>query len=602
MLGFAIVTFAIFGTGIAVARLLYRRFESEETPAIERAVAGIVIGLSLWLGVNWILSFFHALNRRNLWIAAALFGIGALTAIRRPRLRVTPWLLIAGLAIAAWTGFILWRGSVVPPASHDALAYHLPKAVMIMRAEGHERFDWPDTRLQQHPSNYELLLADVLILSGNDRLTEWIGTACWLAFLAIVALYATRWWGEGLHVTACVLAVASAPLLLLHSGHDKNDLLTGILGAGAIYWSARWCARGGVAPAALAIICGAAAVGTKLNAVVVAIGVAPFGIAALLRRPPRARALLGAVVFAAAVFLLCGGWFFVQPSAPSLAGHDATYGQWANLVDVPYLMVRVSLGFDARLPWSSARWPWPPYDLYGSHYGPVLGGAFLLLPFCLWRYRRDGGDALRRERAIATAAAIVGFIILLPLVQLPRHVSQATLRYSLFLLPAVIAWTVAPLWKRFPPAIARIATGAILVIAVQQAIQTAAFDTFAPIEHARFCARHPGTRRIHWMPNRAGSVVDAKAGPRDTVAMHGGAADIWVHPVYGRELTRTVVFVRNAAEIPPDAQWVAIDYMPVRENDARGEEVRLYEELRRDPRFALVYYNERFNQAVFKRR
>jgi hypothetical protein len=612
LLGFAILFGAIVATGVVVARLLYRLFE-EETPAgIEVAVAGALIGLSLWLGVNWLLAISLSLTRRNLLMASVGFVIAGCTTLRWPRrFRLAPWTVIAGVAIILWSGFILWRGSIVPPASDDVLAYHLPKAVMIMRAHGHERFDWPDQRLRIFPSNYELLLADVLILSGNDRLTEWIGTASYVGLLAMVALYARRWWGPGLHVTASVLAVAGAPLLLLHSGHDKNDLLTGVLAAGALFWSARWCARGGVVPATLAVLGGVTAVGTKMTAGAVVLGIAPFGIAALIRRPPRFRVLLVSVILASLAFLLCGGWVFVQ-NAEGGSGDlsyrtgvpTAAYGEWRNLIDVPYLLVRVSLGFDAEIPWRHERWSWFPYNLYGSHFGPLLGAAFLSLGFCVWRYRSKGVTGARRERAIVTGAALLAFAILLPLVQTPPSAAQATLRYVIFILPVVVAWTLAPLIRSLvahrPGWMPHVALTAILMIFMQEAVQTAMFDTFTPIEQVRWCLDHPDTRRIFWMPNRAESVVDEIAGPHDKIAIHGGE-DLWVYPAYGRDLTRTVVYVTALDRIPIDAQWVAIDYLPAQDNKPMGPELQLYERMRVDARFRLVYRNERLNQAVFRR-
>jgi hypothetical protein len=545
---------------------------------ITRALVAII----LWIAVNWALAITSALTKRNLLIAAAIFVVAAVVAIAKDPPALRPLRAAPYVVIVLWCAFVMWRGSVVPPASHDALTYHLPKALMIARAHGYPHFDSPDPRIATFPSNYELLLADVLILTGGDRLTEWIGTAFYGLFLGVVAMFARRWWGEGLHVTACVLAAAGAPLLLLHSGHDKNDVMTATFAAAALYWSAVWCVRRGAVPAMLAIACGATAIGTKMSAAAIAIGVAPFGIAALIRRPPRLKAFAAALLFALAALLLCGGWVFVQnvrtpppAAAPAMAAGmpTAQYGEWRHLWEVPYLATRVSLGF-------GAYWPWPAENLFSSHYGPIFGLAVLALPFCIWRYRGD------RERAIAGGAAAIAFFVLLPLAQYPTLALPSILRYTAFVLPVLYGWTVAPFVRGFR--YASVIIVALIAIFAMNAADMAWNDAFAPLSYARWCAAHPGTREIFWASNHAGSVVDRLAGPYDTIAIRPGA-DAWIYPAYGAGLTRTVVFVDRA--VPESAQWVVID-------DARDSE--FFNAMAGDARFELVYRRER--QAVFRRK
>ena len=571
---------------------------------LERFVARVLVALSLWIAASWVLAIFSALTRRNLLIVAALFVIAGLALIRRaesPRLH--SWSVVIGIVILAWCGFVLWRSSVVPPASHDALTYHLPKAAMIVQAEGFTRFDVPDPRVRTFPSNYELLLADVMILTGSDALTEWISTAAYLFFLVIVAMYARGWWGPGIHVPISVLAAAAAPLLLLHSGHDKNDLLTAVFMAAALYWSAAWCVRRGAAPAMLAILCGALAVGTKMNAAAIVIGIAPFGIAALIRKPPPLRAFLGALAFAIIALLLCGGWVFVQNArsttdeiaSRSTVGLPTTaYGEWRNLWEMPYLIIRVSLGLQARLPWTGERWTWPVENLYASHFGVVFGLCVLALPFCIWRYSRDGDG---RERTIASLAALIAFLVLLPIVQYARSTPPAILRYSTFLLPIVIGWTIGPAvrtlaasrFHRWTHAIAAI----LLAVFIANAVDLGLSDTYVPIEHVRWCVGHPNTRKIYWMPNRAASIADAMAGPRDAIAV-AYDRDTWSYPAYGVAWTRTVTYVNTAEQVPDSAKWVVVDTVP--------EQTRFYETMRRDSRFELVHRHDQLNQSVFRRR
>ena len=609
MLGFAVVTAAIFGAGHAAARALYRRFARETPPGIELFVTSAVLGVVLWLAAHWVLAITFTLSRRNVLLLAAAFAIAAVTGIRRPpRIRMSAWVILCALPIAAWTAFILWRGYVVPPVNHDLLAYHLPKAVMMMKAGGLDDFPVPDPRLRTFPANYELLLADVLLLSGNDRLIEWISVATYLLFLAVTAMYARRWWGPGPHVAASALAVGASSVLLIHSGHAKNDLLTGALAATAVYWSARWCVHRGALPAILAILCGVTAVGTKMTAGAIAIAIAPFGLAALVRRPPRLRAFAGAVAFALVALLLCGGWVFIVNATESdPQGHrtaagvpTARYGDWALLWELPFVILRVSLGLGSDIPWTGKHWPWLPYDLFGPHFGPLVAVCMLAAPVCIWRFRREGEDDLRRERLIATVAALVAVAILLPIVNSPRSAAQAVVRYALFVLPVVIGWTIPPLTRlgsRFAPAVLLVLIGNFAL----QGTMTAIDDEHAPLAYARWCAANPATRRVHTPPVRAASVADQLAGPRDKIVV-GGGDDTWIYPAYGAALAREVEVLRDPRRIPRDAQWITIDEIPHRPSRATPSELRLFELIRQNREFVLVYRDERFNQSVFRRR
>src|SRR2546430_440155 len=119
MLGFAVLSGAIVAAGCGVARRL-----RGDAPLL---VTGALIGVILWIAVNWALAIAFALTRRNLLIAAGIFVVAGCASPRRPR-RISPraWSAVAFAAIAVWCAFVLWRGGVVPPASHDALTYHLP--------------------------------------------------------------------------------------------------------------------------------------------------------------------------------------------------------------------------------------------------------------------------------------------------------------------------------------------------------------------------------------------------------------------------------------------------------------------------------------------
>src|SRR5437660_4930178 len=150
MIGFVAVAASVVVTGYGVASWLWERLGAKEDApcAFERAASGVVAGVALWMAANWVLAIAHLLTFRSLTIVAAAFVAGAAATLWRHRaafhLTIFRGASVAMLPVVLWIIFILWRGAIVPPLSHDALAYHLPKAVMIMRAHGYEIFQAAD--------------------------------------------------------------------------------------------------------------------------------------------------------------------------------------------------------------------------------------------------------------------------------------------------------------------------------------------------------------------------------------------------------------------------------------------------------------------------
>jgi hypothetical protein len=573
-------------------------------------LSGAVVGLAIWLAANWLLAVTHLFVKPAL-IAVAV-GMAVTAAALRPRIAVKFSPLLIPLLL--WTLFALWKGYVLPPQTHDALAYHLPKAAMIAQAHGFEHFAAPDARIVSLPANYELLLADVLVIAKSDTCTEWLGTLFFLLFLCATAAMAERWWPEHPHRAATVLAAAGAPLLLLHSAADKNDVLLGALCVAAILWAA----RGGRMAMLLVILSLAMAGGTKPTAAAVLIALAPFVV-----RRIRLREIAVAIV----AFLLLGGIAYIDifgfghagaGGSPAGLEKSARYGDFANLWRVPALALLVP--FEPKpnavwVPWRHEYWYWPHYEVFFSHYGALISILVLLAPFCALRYGGTG-----RERTIATAAALVAAALILPMQMRPLGMFAAMPRYIVFVLPVIVCWSVPPmieLLRARSPLVARTFVAAIAAFFVVSAIDVAVSDRFAGLRFVRWAAAHPGDRHIWFMPNRAASVADRYAGPNDTIAIDGGF-DTWSYPAFGAHLTRRVITI-GGDSVPPEAQWVAIDHAYNRfwlnpnltdtsqfwKFVGRGrptpEDMRLFLALQRDPRFELVFYDPGVTQAVFRR-
>jgi hypothetical protein len=176
-------------------------------------------------------------------------------------------------------------------------------------------------------------------------------------------------------------------------------------------------------------------------------------------------------------------------------------------------------------------------------------------------------------------------------------------RYALFLLPVIVAWTVAPAARELlaSPRFRRYGFALLAVLAaafVQQSVDAALHDSSCPMDYVRSCVRHPGTRVPPTLHGRASLVVDRLAGPQQTIALSGDVSS-WIYPLYGAGLTRPVVMLpegSTAATVPPEADWVAIERLW-----HEGKRSELHETLLRDRRFALVFDNAAFNRSAFRR-
>ena len=233
-IGFFVLCIAVVAVGWAICERLWIRFDSEAaldaTTSLERISAAAAAGAMLWFAINWLLALTHALTQATLSFAAIMFVIAALLMVARGVRLPKPdrFALVACVPIALWIVYVLWRGMVLPPDNHDVLAYHLPKAVFIAQSHGYGYFVTGDPRVTVLPANYELLLSDILILTGTDHITEWLGTVFYILFLIATGAAIERWFGRGPHVAASVIATSTANRLrggLSHSDRRIEGLI-----------------------------------------------------------------------------------------------------------------------------------------------------------------------------------------------------------------------------------------------------------------------------------------------------------------------------------------------------------------------------------------
>lgn len=638
MLGFAAVVIAVFIVGTWIANRFWR--DDGDAHHLERAAAGAIVGFAIWISVSWILALTHALTRTSLWLLALVIGIAAVAIVIRSVHSLhlpVPRAALLLMPVLLWTLFALWRGAVLPPASHDALSYHLPRAVFIAQAGGFEQFPSPDARLNSYPANYELLLADIMLMSGSDALTEWLSTVVFVVFLLVTGALAQRWWPRAPATASVVLVTATTPILLLHSSAHKNDVMTAMFALAALLWGARWYSQGGRAPMLLVCVSLVLGGGTKPQAAGVMVGLAPF---LILRaaRAWRARQLtvtsIGTTAVLAVLFFAVGGAapyvMTLMPATGSAPAGSAPFawGDLENLWQVPILLWLVPFSPTPNavwVPWRAEYWFWPHYEIFFSHWGILFSLIVLALPLGVRGSRTDPDIGRRSERFAGGVAALLATAVLLPAEIRPVGFFAAFGRYLLFVVPVVVCWTVPPLVETLHRTRMRLASAAgaatLVVVFALQGINVAINDAFAPLAYVRLASALPGTRTIWFEPNRAGSVVDRFAGPTDTIAV-AGAFDTWIHPAFGRDLRRHVVLLpaaANSSDIPVSADWVIVDrswnaiwghrelthmgkfWQYIGRGQPTAEDLQIYRQLLADERFRLVYRNPQTNQAVFWR-
>lgn len=562
--------------------LSVRIWRGEKVPSapLEQASSSAVVALALWIGSLWILAFAHQLTGPALLVRTlvVLLAAIALRLRREPAWRFDTHLdrravLLAGPAfvpVVVWIEFALWRAWIVPPLSHDALSYHLPKAILFARARGYEYLDQLHIVPRKLPINYELLLSDMIITAGNDRITEWLSTLFWALFVIAGMAIVQRWWGPRLlRDTVVALLLSGLPVVLLHSSAHKNDLMTGFFMLCALMWGARFTATGETPAAGLMIVSMAMAVGTKPQAGFVGVALVPFVLWRLWKLGSVRRAALLVLASIVALALLGGASYGIDVWHQSAAGDPVSqsslvttiaYGDWSNFWQAPYVLFAAPWSTHAYflwVPWEKTPWFWRRHEIYFSHLGAAFSMCLLMLPLAIVALRQERS----RERNVASLAALFAFIVMLPVVTIPHGMFTISLpRYSLFVVPIVFGWTIEPAMRWVSRRGAAVVLYTASLLFTYYAVDMALNDSFVPVKYVLWARERPGTRVIPFFPNRAPSVADRAAGPREKIAVDAGYSS-WIYSAFGADLKRPVQLIPSDKpfRVDPDAQWLVVD-------------------------------------------
>ena len=631
-----------------VGREVVARWRWDDAGVFERWAAAFSIGAVLWLATVWAAALLQTLNRPAMFVRTAVVVLVAIALrvtakggpspgaaqespfaprggekVAEGRMR-GPFFVL--LLPATWIAFIAWRVTLLPPLSHDALAYHLPRALLWIRNGGYRFLDLPvDARMRILPANYEMLLADTILLGRSDAFTEWIAVFFYIAFIVACGALAERWFpGNSSAALATLMLSASVPVLLLHTGADKNDVMMAFLMASALLWAGRWLSARDGRVLALCVVVLTAAIGTKPQGLMLAACLAPVTVWPLIR--PRVDWRLfakTALVTIVAVALLGGATYLSRWRSARVEPQFVAYDAWPNLFRAPWILLSAPFSpspFELFVPWADRPWFWRADELYFSHLGIPFVLAALGLPLAIRRFAGLAPERRRERRAIALAS-LACLLLMLPVrdVPMPDGIYVVALpRYTLFIVPVVFTLAVAPLVSAFG-AVFRTAMIIVAALFVVHALAAAVHDRFVPLGYLGYARTHRGTRLVAFDSGRAAIVLDRFAGENDCVAMDAGYG-AWIQPAFGAALRRPVEFIAPGGAIPSNAEWVMIDrawritwqdpgfrdLSVWRDHMNRGqpsaEDVRLLNLLMNDPRFELVYHRKRDNQAIFRRR
>lgn len=618
------------------------------------------LGMVLWSAEVWFLAALQHLTsghllETGLFVTAVLVLWGWIKGHPIDTWRLPPMHpRDGGFERAAWVlfsllvAFALWRGWLLPTLNTDALYLSLPKADQYVVDHGLNLFIPPAQAWMTHaaqPSTYEMLLASVMALTGNDHLTEWVATLSGTLYALMIFVLFRQWFKE--HLTAYLgwLLALSSTLFLLHLSSDKADLTTNLACLLLITWTARSLNQPTTWNLGMALLSGFLLLGLKKSGWLVFPVFMLILLVRMIWRPaigiPRPRYALLALLSLGGLLLLGGLnhlYLWIQTGNPFgvyFVKDQLAYSSFTFLDPVRFLAIVALapyIGSSPRtlhLPWNGQDWYWPPYNLFFSHYGYAF--LFILIWAC-W-----GGLRWLRKRPEGPPGPARTWILL----ALGAWAIIATHRYSyeggfntigrfvLFLVPTLLAlgfltwfdrrWGARP---RSPWLNAALLVGASCLTG-GSALQAYRQDSYAPWPYVAALWKHPEWRRtIYINPDRVTEILDRMASP-DAVIATDLTYQSWIHPLWGEHLTRKVELIHwkgSKAQIPEDAQWAVADNMASQiwaanlevrsaadfaRNQGWGlptsRDTALYHQLKEDPHWRLILSNDFGNQCAFQR-
>lgn len=625
----------------------------------ERCAVVFLLWFAILVGLDWALAGLHLLTAPALYVAAAACALTGGTALVRrrrrspgggsarleARLRGLDPVMKTALALCFLSTLYLVARSVILGGwvvEFDALSYHFPKAVEIVRARTIPHILCGDFRLPYFPWNYELLLADGLLLTPGDSFSSLIPLLAYGGFAASVYAVFRRAWPRAAvpDLVLGVLLALATPVLLLHITANKNDLLSAFFQMEFLLWSTLWYLKSGKRELGLALLSLALFLGTKATALFLG----PFLVFMLWRRRslfhPRAWGggwkTLGAGAAAILILLALGaGWpllnlawtgkvFGDVAQAGGIDSFEAFatphYNGISNLWRFPLLALMKPFSSNPMavwVPWARQYWFWPSYRTVYGHFGWLCTVLLVLLPVGIRGHRRDPGAA--PFRLLATIGILSFAAFALPQQYRVDGMFCGSPRYLLCLPVLVLLWTAVPLlsWLRQRQ---RFIHG-LLGFAALAYFAGQSWVYFQRDETRSFAVVMNAMENPAWsMQGGVAEKFDRNAGANDPVALDGGFGALF-YPIYGIQQQRPVFFLRpspGTVAIPAQVKWVVIDrswnagwshpgvtttadfFLPI-QGRVTAEDTAVFLQLSKDSAWRLVFLNPARAEAIFLR-
>ena len=662
------------GATLVLALAIRSRFEPEATRNDfgKRFAVLLLLWFAILVGLNWLLVLSHLLTVTSLRFGAIACAVsGGLIMLRHRRqdpehgsisafdqissgfekacgqLKKQPPLMHAVLSVVALSLlYVLVRGLILGGSVNefDAISYHLPKAVEVSRAQTIPHLVCGDFRLAYFPWNYELLLADGLLLSQGDGFIFLVPLMAYLGFAGSTYALFRKAWPEtsSVDISLGVLLVLSTPILILHITANKNDLLVVFLQMEFLLWSTLWYLNRDQRSLLLSIISLAMLFGTKVSALFLG----PFLLVMLWRRracftlealggPKKALTQVGIVIFI--VLALGAAWPLLNLAwTGKIFGNIATaggidsfeanvgprYNGFSNLWRFPVLVFLKpfsSNDLSVWVPWEHRYWFWPTYRLIYGHFGWLCTVLLALLPAGLFYHLRKQREAAS-FRMLITIGMVAFVAFTLPVNYRVDGLFHGSARYILCIPVLVVLWTGLPLlsWvkengRHLIHGV--LAVGALAYFSGQSWVYFEKDETrpFEMVLEALSPPPQPNLRTV-------AEALDFMAGPKDSVALDGGYGALF-YPIYGARLERPVCFLRpnpGTVAIPDHVKWVLIDrsfnvgwshpgvtsvadfWLPIKPRPTE-EDMAVFRQLSKDPGWRMVCLIPTRNEAIFLR-
>src|SRR5207245_10755260 len=177
----------------------------------------------------------------------------------------------------------------------------------------------------------------------------------------------------------------------------------------------------------------------------------PFIIARAIRRRVAWRERGLTIAVAAVAFVLGGGVVYAinfahardKASAIGATPNFVGYGDWANLWQFPYLALAEPFSRNPSfvwVPWRHENWFWPRYEVFFSGFGPLFTLLACSIPYSVFRFRDK-----RPERLVFCTSALIASFLIMPLQFRPLGFFGGLPRFIAFVVPAVMAFSIAPI-------------------------------------------------------------------------------------------------------------------------------------------------------------